>query len=292
MVSGIMGDKQAYGNTGSINDWIKILMIVTVMALLLSVLSLSEVNAKTNDVSSTMFSESFLRGDLNGNGVSADAGDLVLMKRASIGEIQADSGYDLNNNDQLADAGDLVLMKRASIGEIVLQNPPQTKDKTLYVWAGAQDRKHPDFLAVVNFDEDSPDYGKVIKTVPIPPPGNINNEAHHCHLSANKKILACGGLLSVLQGQNGVFFFNVSNSSDPKFLFSTNAPNSNITDDFLPLSSGGFLVTQMGSASGGAPGRVAEFDQDLQLVHEWPDNPPQDGFNPHGIDARPEINLL
>src|SRR3972149_1691307 len=258
MVSGIMGDKQAYGNTGSINDWIKILMIVTVMALLLSVLSLSEVNAKTNDVSSTMFSESFLRGDLNGNGVSADAGDLVLMKRASIGEIQ-------------------------------LQNPPQTKDKTLYVWAGAQDRKHPDFLAVVNFDEDSPDYGKVIKTVPIPPPGNINNEAHHCHLSANKKILACGGLLSVLQGQNGVFFFNVSNSSDPKFLFSTNAPNSNITDDFLPLSSGGFLVTQMGSASGGAPGRVAEFDQDLQLVHEWPDNPPQDGFNPHGIDARPEI---
>jgi len=292
MVSGIMGDKQAYGNTGSINDWIKILMIVTVTALLLSVLSLSEVNAKTNDVSSTMFSESFLRGDLNGNGVSADAGDLVLMKRASIGEIQADSGYDLNNNDQLADAGDLVLMKRASIGEIVLQNPPQTKDKTLYVWAGAQDRKHPDFLAVVNFDEDSPDYGKVIKTVPIPPPGNINNEAHHCHLSANKKILACGGLLSVLQGQNGVFFFNVSNSSDPKFLFSTNAPNSNITDDFLPLSSGGFLVTQMGSASGGAPGRVAEFDQDLQLVHEWPDNPPQDGFNPHGIDARPEINLL
>ena len=60
------------------------------------------------------------KGDLNGNGQSADAGDLVLMKRASIGEIIADSGYDLNNNGQFADAGDLVLMKRASIGEINL----------------------------------------------------------------------------------------------------------------------------------------------------------------------------
>lgn len=61
-----------------------------------------------------------LKGDLNNNGIPADAGDLVLMKRASIGEIQADSRYDLNNNGQNADAGDLVLMKRASIGEINL----------------------------------------------------------------------------------------------------------------------------------------------------------------------------
>ncbi len=62
----------------------------------------------------------WLKGDLNNNGESADAGDLVLMKRASIGEIPSDFRYDLNNNGQFADAGDLVLMKRASIGEIVL----------------------------------------------------------------------------------------------------------------------------------------------------------------------------
>jgi hypothetical protein len=67
---------------------------------------------------------SSVAGDLNGNGISADAGDLVLMKRASIGEIQADSRYDLNNNGINADAGDLVLMKRASIGEIILYGPP------------------------------------------------------------------------------------------------------------------------------------------------------------------------
>jgi plastocyanin len=61
-----------------------------------------------------------LIGDLNNNGVSADAGDLVLMKRASIGEIVSDFRYDLNDNGIPADAGDLVLMKRASIGEIKL----------------------------------------------------------------------------------------------------------------------------------------------------------------------------
>src|SRR5262249_57762833 len=57
-------------------------------------------------------------------------------------------------------------------------------------------------------------------------------------------------------------------------------------------SSRGSLVTKMGSASGGAPGRLAEFDAGLHLIKEWPDDPPQDGFNPHGISVRPEVNLL
>lgn len=163
---------------------------------------------------------------------------------------------------------------------------------TLYVWAGDQARIAPDFLAVINFDEDSPDYGKVVTTVPIPPPGNVGNEPHHCHLSTDKNVLACGGLLSLLRGQNSIFFFDVSDARHPRFLFSRVAEESSITDDFLPLANGGFLVTQMGSATGDAPGRIAEFDGNFKLVHEWPDNPPGDGFNPHGIDARPEVNLL
>ena len=91
--------------------------------------------------------------------------------------------------------------------------------KTLYVWAGDQARLAPDFLAVIDFDEDSKDYGKVLRTVPVPAPGNVSNEAHHCHLSADKKVLGCGGLLSLLRGQNGIFFFDVSNARYPKFLF-------------------------------------------------------------------------
>jgi WD40 repeat protein len=164
--------------------------------------------------------------------------------------------------------------------------------KTLYVWTGDQARTSPDFLAVINFDEESRNYGKVIRTLPIPPPGNVGNEPHHCHLSANKNILACGGLLSLLKGQNSIFFFDVSRARHPKFLYSRSAPLSGITDDFLPLDDGGFLVTQMGSATGGSPGRVAEFDRYQNLVKEWPENPPAEGFNPHGISARPDLNLM
>src|SRR4029077_20317577 len=69
-------------------------------------------------------------------------------------------------------------------------------------------------------------------------------------------------------------------------------PNSSITDDFLPLPDGGFLVTQMGSANGGSPGRVVEFNKRLRRVGSWPVVPPTDGFNPHGISARPALNLM
>jgi selenium-binding protein 1 len=164
--------------------------------------------------------------------------------------------------------------------------------KTIYVWAGDQARVAPDFLAVIDFDEESPNYGKIIRSVPVPPPGNVGNEAHHCHLSADKKILGCGGLLSLLREQNSIFFFDVSNARNPKFLFSTSGAKSSITDDFLPLDNGGYLITQMGSAVGGAPGRLAEFDGKLNLVEEWPLRPPRDGFNPHGISARTDLNLM
>jgi len=112
-----MEDKQAYRNSGCINDRIKMLIIVAVTAILVSILLLNEVNAQTDNGLNTMLSDSFIRGDLNGNGISADAGDLVLMKRASIGEIQPDSRYDLNNNGQFADVGDLVLMSEFQLGK-------------------------------------------------------------------------------------------------------------------------------------------------------------------------------
>jgi hypothetical protein len=176
------------------------------------------------------------------------------------------------------------------------------KEKVLYIWAQDQAKKEPDFLAVIDFDENSPKYGKVISTVPLPPPGNIGNEPHHCHLNSNKTILGCGGLLSLLKNQNGIFFFDVSDARRPRFMFSTKALESSMTDDFLPLENGGFLISQMGSADGDAPGRIAEFDGHMRfvenhfgtvsLLREWPKSPPLDGFNPHGISARPDLNLM
>jgi hypothetical protein len=197
-----------------------------------------------------------------------------------------------------AGVGTLVLLLLALNGALLAEDSKHDDhddgrpEKTLYIWAGDQARLAPDFLAVVNFDEDSDDYGKVIRTVPVPAPGNVGNEPHHCHLSADKNILACGGLLSLLRAQNGIFFFDVSDARNPKFLSSTSGSKSSITDDFLPLEAGGFLITQMGSCTGGTPGRVAEFHKDLHMVAEWPIHPPHHGFNPHGVSARPELNLM
>src|SRR5438045_6941805 len=87
---------------------------------------------------------------------------------------------------------------------------PGGNDKVLYVWAQDQAHVAPDFLAVINFDEDSNQYGSVIKTLPLPPPGNVGNEPHHCHLNLTKTVMGCGGLLSILKGQNGIFFFDIT----------------------------------------------------------------------------------
>jgi selenium-binding protein 1 len=196
----------------------------------------------------------------------------------------------------------LILIGVAVIAPYTSAQHGHKAETVLYVWASDQAHVAPDFLAVVDFEPDSRTYGQVINTVQIPPPGNVGNEAHHCHLSADQKVLGCGGLLSLLSNQNSIFFFDVSSAKHPKFLFSTNAAHSAITDDFFPLPQGGFLITQMGSDSGGAPGRVAEFDGKLHFVanhfgrlslfEEWPTSPPLDGFNPHGIAVRPELNLM
>lgn len=168
----------------------------------------------------------------------------------------------------------------------------QKAEKYLFVWAGDQARLNPDFLSVINFDEDSDEYGKVITTLPLPGPGATGNEPHHVGLSADGKVLGAGGLLSVLRGQPGIFFFDVSEPANPKFLSSANPPLSSITDEFQALPGGGFLVTMMGGPDGHAPGRVVEFDRDLHLIAEHPENPPEDGFDPHGISIRPELNLM
>ena len=165
-------------------------------------------------------------------------------------------------------------------------------DRYLFVWAGDQARTSPDFLSVVDFDPASPGYGHVITTEPLPEPGATGNEPHHVGLSSDGRTLALGGLLSVLKGQKEIFFFDVSNPAAPRFRASADPPLSAVTDEFCPIPDGGFLVTMMGGPMGHAPGRVAEFDRDLRLVAEHPADPPDDGFNPHGISVRPELNLL
>ena len=104
--------------------------------------------------------------------------------------------------------------------------------------------------------------------------------------------MALGGLLSVLRGQDQVFFFDVTDPRQPTFIRSDNPPESSITDELIPLSNGGFLVTFMGGPNGAHPGRVVEYDAALTFVRAWPATLPTDGFNPHGISIDEAHNLM
>lgn len=65
-------------------------------------------------------------------------------------------------------------------------------DKYLFICAGDQARIAPDFLAVINFDQESNDYGKVISTVPFAAPDATGNEPHHIGLSRDGTVVGCG----------------------------------------------------------------------------------------------------
>jgi hypothetical protein len=91
----------------------------------------------------------------------------------------------------------------------------ENEENTLLVWAGDQAHVAPDFIAVVDFAHDSPDYGRVLRTVPLSGASAIGNEPHHVGLSHDGRTLALGGLLSLLRGQDQVFFFDVADPGHP-----------------------------------------------------------------------------
>ena len=183
----------------------------------------------------------------------------------------------------------------AAIGLLVsttLALADKAEDTTLLVWASDQKHEAPDFIVVIDFDRNSPEYGKVIRTVALTGASAFGNEPHHVGLSLDGRTMALGGLLSVLRQQDQVFFFDVSRPRHPRFIRSDNPPQSSITDEISPLRNGGFLVTFMGGADGGQPGRVVEYDANQAFVHAWPNASPPDGFNPHGISIDEAHNLM
>jgi selenium-binding protein 1 len=163
----------------------------------------------------------------------------------------------------------------------------------LYVWAGPDpgQTNAPDRVVTLNFNASSPNYGKVVADTLVPGAGGSDNEPHHCGLSADGKVLACGGILASLHNHNWLFFFSLKDPAHPVFMKSEKTPLAAFPDAFLPQSDDGFLVTEMGSLDGGSPGRIARLNAAGKVVGMYPANPP-DGFNPHGIVARPDLNLM
>jgi hypothetical protein len=89
-----------------------------------------------------------------------------------------------------------------------------TVEKYLFVWAGDQARVKPDFLAVIDFDEYSPDYGNVITTVQLPNPGATGNEPHHVGVVCRWKGAGCRRAAQRFEWSEGGFLLRCIQSED------------------------------------------------------------------------------
>ncbi|TYK52497.1 hypothetical protein [Actinomadura decatromicini] len=188
--------------------------------------------------------------------------------------------------------------------------------------AGAKGSADPDFLAVIDATRGSPDYGKVVNTATLGP--TLQNEPHHMQYVWHKgdKVFA-GGLLS-----DTTYVFDVGQL--PKIKLSgvvtpTDTPCGTVPDAFWTLKDGtayGAYMggpnvsgpctythgeTRIGNGAGGTPGEVLRLDQrgkvrveypaatkgpEAETCHSIPQLDPPSCANPHGIQAREDLNRL
>ena len=181
----------------------------------------------------------------------------------------------------------------------------------------------PDFLAVVDADPASATYGKVVNTATVSP--LVENEPHHMQYLWHKghKIFA-GGLFS-----DTTYVFDVTNLPEVGFdgvNLPTDTPCGSVPDAYWTLKDGTAYGTYMGGPDipgpclytngevrigngfAGTPGSLVRLDKNGATLSEVPaaladaedadrcvgvpDLPLPSCANPHGIQAREDLNRL
>jgi hypothetical protein len=62
-----------------------------------------------------------IKGDLDNNGLAADAVDINMIMQASVGDYPVNEYFDLDENSDFADAVDVNMMIQANVGDIELE---------------------------------------------------------------------------------------------------------------------------------------------------------------------------
>ncbi|CAF4027934.1 unnamed protein product [Rotaria sordida] len=162
----------------------------------------------------------------------------------------------------------------------------------LYVWSGQDSSvsNAADFVAVIDFDEMSPTYGHILKTVSIVSNTangikQVGNEPHHSAISADGRYYITGGLLSFRSQKKEVFVWKITKNiaEGPKFLYALDAPGA-CPDEFLPIGGPEFDVTMMCNEQAASPGNMVRINAKnrtaisiLKNISAFID------FNPHGV---------
>lgn len=165
-------------------------------------------------------------------------------------------------------------------------------DTYLVVWASDKetDDNHldPDFLAIIDADPRSPDYGKVVNTAALESVPNANlldelglasgvasdflNEAHHMNhdpiIVYGRQYLFPAGLMSA-----NIFRCDVTDPlhipTCPLVTTSTQVKKFAGIDDIVQLPNGNLLITYLGAKDLTTPGGLVEIDVEGNVIGEY-----------------------
>lgn len=136
-------------------------------------------------------------------------------------------------------------------------------EKLLYVWAGDLDGKEEDFLATIDADPQSADYGRIVATTPVGEKGLV---PHHTEYEYPRE----GLLLANGWGGARSFAFDMSDARAPRVAASFgDVGGYSYLHSFLRLPGGRIVATFQGTGGAyGAPGGIVEMTERGKLVRE------------------------
>jgi selenium-binding protein 1 len=149
-------------------------------------------------------------------------------------------------------------------------------EKYLYVFCVDADAKDNDFLAVLDVQIESPNYGKVIHQLDL---GSSGNETHHFGFTDDRTHIWGCSLFS-----SRIFVINVADDpAKPRLVKSfDSSEKTGFTGPHSPYAlPGRMLISYLGGKEGGLPAGLAEFGNDGTFVRTLP--LPKDA--PYGYDV-------
>lgn len=145
--------------------------------------------------------------------------------------------------------------------------PADERETLLYVWTRDASGEGEDFIAVVDVDPASPDFGAIVATAPT---GSTGNEAHHFGYTADRSRIFAGGMFS-----NRIFIYDVERDPrSPRLVRTVDLSGTGYVGPHTPLAlADGMLLAMMGAADGGS-GALLELDNEgrVRATYEAPRN--------------------
>ncbi|MGH7558758.1 MAG: hypothetical protein ACREMD_13450, partial [Gemmatimonadota bacterium] len=149
----------------------------------------------------------------------------------------------------------------AETGAREVAERPAEPARHLYVWAGDADRADSDFLAVLDADPASPDYGQVLTTLPVDRRGTWPHHTEH-RMPGSQHLLANGFMAGA------TFRFDLTEPEEPRLLGSfTGVAGFTYPHSYERLPSGNVLAAFQGQGERNVdPGGLVELTDSGEVV--------------------------